>query len=181
MIRRLTLRPLAVVVCLAATAAPASAQLRGGLRPRPVAQVAVVSQADLRGVVVDEEGQPLACAVVSALGSTTAFAVSDRDGRFAVRNLPSGPYLVRAHLQGYVPARARMIQVDQSSRNLSTIALTRHADGEGPPEVLAAGVGPADAGSSTAGDAETHDHGEVAWRLRHLKRSVLKDATTGVD
>ena len=29
-------------------------------------------------------------------------------------------------------------------------------------------------------DGETHDHGEVAWRLRHLKRSVLKDAASGL-
>ena len=180
MIRPFTLCPLAAVVCLAATAVPVSAQLRGGLQPRPVAQVSVVSQADLRGVVFDEGGQPLAGAVVSALGSTTAFAVSDRDGRFTFRNLPAGPYLVRAHLQGYLPARARMIQVDQTARNISTIALTRRASADQPPEVLAAGVGPADSGSDSAEGAEPHDHGEVAWRLRHLKRSVLKDATTGI-
>ena len=46
--------------------------------------------------------------------------------------------------------------------------------------MLAASVGTGGADSDTTGDAgdpETHDHGEVAWRLRHLKRSVLKDAT----
>lgn len=180
MIRSFTLCPLAAaVVCLAATAAPASAQMGRPPLPRPVAQVTTVAQADLRGVVLDEQGEPLAGAVVSALGSATAFAVSDRDGHFTFRNLPAGPYLVRAHLQGYLPARARMIQVDQSSHNLSTIALTRRADADQPAQVLAAGVGPADVGSDPAGEAETHDHGEVAWRLRHLKRSVLKE-TTGV-
>jgi len=177
MIRPFTLCPLAAVVCLAATAPPASAQFGPHPLPRPIAEVTTVSQADLRGVVLDEQGEPLAGAVVSALGSTTAFAVSDRNGRFVFRNLPSGPYLVRAHLQGYLPARARMIQVDQSSRSLSTIALTRRADAEQPAQVLTAGVGPADVGSGPAVESETHDHGEVAWRLRHLKRSVLKDAS----
>ena len=38
--------------------------------------------------------------------------------------VPAGPYLVRAHLQGYVPARARMVQVTTSSRDIS-IALTK--------------------------------------------------------
>ena len=46
--------------------------------------------------------------------------------------------------------------------------------------MLTAGVGPVDAPAATDGDGETHDHGEVAWRLRHLKRSVLKDAASGL-
>ena len=50
----------------------------------------------------------LSGAVVSALGSTSAFAVSNEDGHFTFRNLPAGPYLVRAHLQNYLPvARSR--------------------------------------------------------------------------
>ncbi len=57
------------------------------------------------------EGHPLAGAVVSALGSTTLFAVSDKDGQFLMRGLPAGPYLIRAHLQGYTPARGRLVQV----------------------------------------------------------------------
>jgi hypothetical protein len=48
--------------------------------------------------------------------------------------------------------------------------------------VLAAGIGATELSTGTAGEdeAEPHDHGEVAWRLRHLKRSVLKSATTGL-
>ena len=143
--------------------------------------MAAVAEADFRGLVLDERGQPLAGAVVSALGVTTAFAISDPEGRFAFRNLPFGPYLVRAHLQGYVPARGRIIQVDQSTRGVSTIALTRLGDAEATPEVLAAGIAPVNV-EATSGDAsETHDHGEVAWRLRHLKRSVLKQSTSLLD
>ena len=178
MIRPFTPLCLAVVVCAAAGAAPASAQLR--TQPQPIAQVAALPQAELYGAVLDDHGEPLAGAVVSALGSTTAFAVSDSDGRFAFRNLPYGPYLVRAHLQGYLPARARLIQVNRVSNAAATVVLTRRADGDRPAPVLAAGVGPAEMAAGSDDEAETHDHGEVAWRLRHLKRSVLKDAATGL-
>ena len=175
MTRLLTLGPLLVVVCLAA-APPAAAQFT---RPsmQPVSQVAA-SHADLHGVVLDDRGQPLLGAVVSALGSSTAFAVSDREGRFAFRNLAPGPYLVRAHLQGYVPARGRVVQVTTTGRNTSTIALTRRDQGD-QPQVLAAGVGTTGVEPSAPEEPDTHDHGELAWRLRHLKRSVLKEVDAG--
>src|SRR6267143_1480424 len=83
-----------------------------------------LTAAELRGTVVDERSQPLAGVVISALGGTSAFAVSDRSGHFVLRDLPSGPYLVRAHLQGYAPPRARIVQVTISSRDIS-IALTK--------------------------------------------------------
>lgn len=179
MTRLLTLGSLAVVVCIGG-AQPAAAQLS---RPssQPLTQVAAASQADLHGVVLDDRGLPLKGAVVSALGSTTAFAVSDDEGRFSFRNLAAGPYLVRAHLQGYVPARARILQVGVHARASSTVVLTRKDQSE-QPQTLAAGVGtagvePADAPTD---ESETHDHGEVAWRLRHLKRSVLKDLEGGL-
>lgn len=179
MTRVLTLGSLAVVVCIGG-AEPAVAQLS---RPssQPLTQVAAASQADLHGLVLDDLGHPLKGAVVSALGSTTAFAVSDDEGRFSFRNLAAGPYLVRAHLQGYVPARARIVQVSLDARTSSTIALTRKDQSE-QPQTLAAGVGtvgiePAD---PAAEEPDTHDHGEVAWRLRHLKRSVLKELDGGL-
>ena len=63
----------------------------------------------------DRGGKPLAGAVVSAIGSESAFAVSDREGRFTFRTLPPGPYIVRAHLQGYLPARPRLMQISTSA------------------------------------------------------------------
>jgi hypothetical protein len=176
MIRILTRRWLPLVMVCVAVPAPALAQL--AIRPqlKAAAQNGVISQGELHGLVQDDRGTALAGAVVSALGSTTAFAVSDREGRFMFRNLPYGPYLLRAHLQGYAPTRARLVQVN-STKNSWTLALAR-AD-EAPP-VLTAGVG-------TTGDVDAtpepatgdHDHDEVAWRLRHLKRSVLKDERGG--
>lgn len=179
MTRLFTLCPAVALLCLATTAAPLHAQSSVRLQPQPVARLASVAQADLRGVVLDERGTPVQGAVVSALGSASAFAVSDRDGRFTFRNLPAGPYLLRAHLQGYVPARGQIVQVNASSREISTIALRRRVDASESATVLAAAVGPAEVPAGTTGDGrpDTDDHGEVAWRLRHLKRSVLKEAT----
>jgi hypothetical protein len=168
------------MVCVG-LAAPAYAQLAA------VPQIALAPQwraapssrqSELYGQVRDDAGQPLAGAVVSALGSTAVFAISDQQGRFVLRNLPPGPYLVRAHLQNYLPLRGRVVQVG-ADRTSSTIRLTRRADAE-VPRVVAASVGEdpeADVVEAEEAPApeERHDHDEVAWRLRHLKRSVLKD------
>ena len=170
---------LAAVMCAVSMAAPASAQV-GTRMQSVVSRVETVPQADVSGIVLDERGQPLPGAVVSALGSTTVFAVSDGEGRFAFRSLPYGPYLLRAHLQGYLPPRARLIQVSRASVTVSTLALTRGADADEAVPVLTAGVGTQDVAGTTGEDADNHDHGEVAWRLRHLKRSVLKEAAIGL-
>ncbi len=165
-----------VLVC-ASIAVPAQAQLTP--RPQLSSSQAVgpaLRHGELRGVVQDEQGQPVAGAVVSAVGSTSVFAVSGPDGRFAFRNLPAGPYLVRAHLQQYLPARGRVVQVVPDAQNATTIALMRRADAKSTPTVLAASVG-GDEEQPAAQPAEPeHGHDEVAWRLRHLKRSVLKDS-----
>jgi hypothetical protein len=111
------------------------------------------------------------------VGSTTVFAVSGEDGRFTFRGLPAGPYLVRAHLQNYLPARGRLVQVTPDARSATTIALTRLSDAM-TPSIVAASVVPE---GTPVQPAETpHGHDEVAWRLRHLKRSVLKDASDAV-
>jgi len=162
-----------VMVCVVAPW-PAQAQLAGRPTLQASSQPSVVSEGELRGIVQDARGVSLSGAVVSALGSITAFAVSDGEGRFVFRNLPYGPYLVRAHLQGYVPAPAKIVQVN-AGRTSWTLALSR-TDGGGSPKVLAAGIGGAeDAPAPPEATGEDHDHDEVAWRLRHLKRSVLKE------
>jgi hypothetical protein len=172
MIRICTRWWLPLVMVCAAVPLPAQAQL--ALRPtlQATPQPGAISQGELRGIVQDDRGALLPGAVVSALGSTTAFAVSDREGRFVFRSLPYGPYLLRAHLQGYVPPRARVVQVNGARTNW-TLALAR-VDGTGTPAILAAGVGGDVDGAPPESLAEDHDHDEVAWRLRHLKRSVLK-------
>lgn len=165
----------------AAAASPAFAQLPSRARLQAVPTVSSVPQGEIRGVIEDDKGQPLAGVVVSALGVTALFATTDAQGRFVFRNLALGPYLVRAHLQGYVPAKARVIQVGAGQAPVHVLSLTRTATPD-PAKVLTAGVG----GTGSAAVPAEHDHDERAWRLRHAKRSVLKEsgetvAVTGRD
>ncbi len=187
MTRTLGVCAVAVVVGLLA-AAPAGARPQAQPLPAAATQVAAASHGVIHGVVVDERGTPLSGAVVSALGSASAFAVSDRAGRFTLRSLPAGPYLLRVHRDGFAPARARMIDVRPAARDTMTIELHRGAgtSDAAAPQVLAAGVGASGGVVSepvaTSGDgAEGDDHSEIAWRLRHAKRSVLRDATAAAN
>ena len=138
---------------------------------------------------------PVAGAMVSALGATTAFAVSDRAGRFEIRSLSPGPYLVRAHLTGFVAPRGQVIDVRASGARPRRRSHLRHAssvtEAVSSYPVLAAGVGaptappsetegttgavvPPDTTPDTA-KTPTDDHSEIAWRLRHARRAILKD------
>jgi hypothetical protein len=174
MTRHFALFGLAALMCVAATSAAAPTG------PSPlVGQAAVTPRPDLQGVVQDDRGQPVAGAVVSALGATAASVVSDASGRFTFRNLPDGPYLVRVHLQGYLPVRSHLVQVRRAPDTVATVTLTLRGDG-GQPAILVAGVGPTDPDPEPGAEEGRHDHGEASWRLRHLKRSVLKDAAVGL-
>ncbi len=171
--------------------------------PPAVTRVASLASGSIGGVVQDERGAPIAGAMVSALGARTAVAVTDRGGRFEFHTLSPGPYLVRAHVSGYIGSRGQLVEVRASARTASAIAL-RRANATTTPAtstpklpVLAAGVGiPVEAvGSSesqtpaiedpdpVAPVAESSpspvddDHSETAWRLRHLRRGILKDVT----
>ena len=88
---------------------------------------------------MDERGKPLDGAVVSALGGTTAFAVSDKAGQFTLHQLPPGPYLVRAHLAGFLAARSTMVNVRPSARIASSFTLRREGDA-GAPRIAEAAV-----------------------------------------
>jgi len=150
--------------------------------PALVDKVATRAPNELAGLVTDAAGHPLAGVVVSALGSTSVYAVSDHEGRFLLRNIRPGSYIVRAHLQGYAPARGRVIQIGISNGTPLSITLYKSA-AEEPPPVLAAGTGPIGPapiangqGRDSTSDQDSDDHAEVAWRLRHSKRSVLKEA-----
>jgi len=166
--------------------------------PPSVTRVASVLSGSIGGVVQDEKGAPIAGAMVSVLGAKAATAVTDRGGRFEIRTLTPGRYLVRAHISGYVGSRGQIVEVRSSARSSSSIALRSVGAGVSAPAVpaslplLAAGVGgaleaqapappaapeptelPAEVADSTVED----DHGETAWRLRHLRRGILKDVT----
>jgi hypothetical protein len=181
MTRLVTFLPVAVVVCVAGFGTAGHAQVSAP--PEEVVSLLAAAHGELQGVVTDDRGNPLQGAVVSALGSSSAFAVTDRAGRFSFRTLPPGPYLVRAHLNGYVPARGRIIQVNSAARVASSLTLARRGSADEPAQILAAGAAgaqiPAVTSPSEAEDA--HHHGETEWRLRHLKRNVLRDAGNGIE
>lgn len=178
---------LLVTALLASFSGPAvgvaAAQLLGAASssdstPTRVTQIAAATTGTITGTVLDERGQPLDGVVVSAMGGSTSFGVSDRLGQFTLSSLMPGPYLVRAHLDGYLPGRTTMVNVRPSTRTTSTFTLRRQGKA-GEPRVTAAGVGVTDEyGVASAGD---RDDGETAWRLRHLRRSILKDAATFAD
>ncbi len=173
MVRLVACCHVALAVSISAVS-PAFAQFTSRTAPALIRQIAAATQSELRGSVTDAGRQPLAGAVVSAVGATSAFAVTERDGSFVLRNLPAGPYLVRVHLQGYLAPRARVVQVNGGTQAVPVIAMTvREGSGR---QVLEAGLGSA---RETPRDAETEeptlDRGELAWRLRHIRRSVLKD------
>jgi hypothetical protein len=171
-----------VLLCLAASAsAQSNAQLS------PVTHLASVAAGAIQGTVLDERGAPVPGALVSALGATRAITMSDRSGRFEMRTLSPGPYLLRAHLAGYLASRGQVVEVRPSARTSSSIAL-RHvsAPGAAAAPVMTAAVGDAPAPPAVSGgdadappskDGDADDHGEIAWRLRHLRRGILKDAT----
>jgi len=177
-----------VLVCLPAAG---SAQVAGQLRA--VTHVASIAAGSIQGTVLDERGAPVVGATVSAFGASTAFAVSDRTGRFEMRTLSPGPYVLRAHLTGFVASHSQVIEVRPSGRASSSIALRHVNVGSTSTPVLAAGLGPGpeapgpvaapepDGAVNTSGADNNDDHGELAWRLRHARRTVLKDATVPED
>jgi hypothetical protein len=164
---------------------PAVARAQSAPQPQPVMHVASLAPGSILGVVQDDRGLPVYGAVVSALGTTTAVAVTDRLGHFELRTLTPGPYLVRAHLSGYVASRGQLVEVRSSAKTSSSIALRRSSTAPASPPIATAGMGivpepivpPADVPAVDEGDSTNGDnHSEVAWRLRHARRGILKDA-----
>lgn len=163
-----------VMLCLAALHSTyAEAQ---GLRFEPVTKIAANDSGLIEGTVTDELGKPLDGVVISALGGTTAFAVSDQTGKYTLKQLPPGPYLVRAHLAGFLAARSTMVNVRPAGRSASSFTLRREGSPDAPriSEAAVAAIGAAPASAPVK--SEGRDESELGWRLRHLKRGVLRDA-----
>ena len=160
----------------ATTASPATRQIPGG---------SIVT------FVRDFDGRPIQDAIVSAVGRRIATGVTDKVGKCALASLPAGDYLVRVRRPGYVSASSLLVLAGPGMgttwsfvlKPQPTVFFEPADDTNDPRAVFTAGfigdeptlrpVTPA----PTQGD---DDHGEVAWRIRHLKRSVLQDATEQV-
>lgn len=148
---------------------------------------------NIEGRVLDDSNIPVVGAMVSVVGRTTAAAATDRDGRYTLRELPYGPYILSVHSRGFFKSRGRTVQVTTAKVSVPEIQLQ-----------LAARKTPASAPEPTAdaapaqitqlagfamqavGDAaepaeaaeESTDPEETAWRVRQLPRSILKDAAS---
>src|SRR5688572_27224896 len=166
---------LAAAAIVGLTVAPVSAQTSGG-RPgafTPILQTqqARLSLGSIQGLGSDERGGPLAGAVVSALGATTAMATTDARGRFVIQPLAAGEYVLRIHLAGFVSGRREGVRVGPAAVEVPKIQMRRLDGALAARPILAAGVTLPPGENPTA---EEDNHTETAWRLRHIKRSVLK-------
>src|SRR5262245_35897729 len=162
----------AAAAILGLTAASASAQAPF----KPVQQQAHLMLGSIQGVVVDDRGGPLPGAMVSAFGITSVVTHTDNRGRFVLQPLPSGQYVLRVIHSGFVATRREGIRVGTSTSEIDRIQLRRatieDATLSGRP-ILAAGMSALPTGDNpNAGDSDNHT--ETAWRLRHVKRGVLK-------
>ncbi len=180
---------LAVGVVVVCVPLPAAAQT-----PQTASRAASAASGTIESFVQDESGTPVAGAVVSATGASTVFGVTDRLGHVTLRSLAPGPYLVRAHVSGFTAPRGQTVQVLPSTRASSSIAIRRvtpPSAGSTPPIVPASvgGLGealepssreaePPVAASADAG--EKPKDGEIEWRLRHARRSILNEAVDQV-
>ncbi|HEX7088045.1 MAG TPA: TonB-dependent receptor [Vicinamibacterales bacterium] len=143
--------------------------------------------------VRDQAGRPLPGAVVSAVGRRIVTSVTDERGRCEFDALPAGDYLVRVHREGFVPATSLLVLGGQGASSTWSFVLKRQperavtaSEVRRSSAVLTASIVPTPSVSAAepepagADDETSHDHGEVAWRLKHLKRHILKDATTRI-
>ena len=149
----------------------------------------------ITGSVSDERGGPVAGAIVSAFGQTMAVAVTDGRGNFSMESLPVGEYILQAHLTGFAGSRRESVRVGASIaaqprlqiRRLDAAVATTGVTPVSARPIVAAGVPLpgvtlSDQPESKTADAssEDHPHTETAWRLRHIKRSILKDSSSVV-
>jgi hypothetical protein len=140
-------------------------------------------------VVRDKAGRPVPAAVVSAIGRRIVTGVTDSEGRCTFTALPPGDYLVRVHRPGFVSASSLLVLGGPGVSTTWSFVLKpqpavflEEDTPRTPSSVLAAGMIVGDGTAlqpptPTSATDDDHDHGETAWRLRHLNRSVLKDST----
>jgi hypothetical protein len=180
---RLLTAALASAVAVGATCTPAAAQ-GGRQAPALERQTARATRGVVSGTVTDHRGGPIQGASVSALGDVAAAtAVTDGRGFFTLA-LPAGEYVLRAHMNGFVASPRRLVRVGASQaefrfelRKLDNASSTAPLAAR---PIVAAGfdlpLGPrAEAAEDAkAPDKDDHPHTETAWRLRHIKRGILK-------
>jgi hypothetical protein len=182
----------AAIVGITAMGVPSS--VRAQVRV-PETQTVRLMRGAIVGSVIDERGGAVAGATVSALGRTWVTTVTDLRGQFQLDSLPPGEYVLQAHLTGFAGSRREIVRVAAGTSAPEQLLTLRRLDnavgtsGSAPPvyarPIIAAGIELPSvtlsdkAEGDKSADAD-HPHTETAWRLRHIKRSILKDSSTFV-
>jgi len=168
----------ALIACASLVALPEMASAQTARSAVPVLRTASAAAGSVHGTVRDDLGQAVGDVNVVALGATLAQARSDKAGRFRLA-LPPGEYILRASHAGYVSTFREPVRVQTSSTLERDITLVRLAVA-GEHLLASVPVGavmqPADPALLPAGAPGPHAHSELAWRLRHLRRTILRDA-----
>lgn len=86
----------------------------------------------IEGRVLDDAQSPVVGAMVSVVGRTTAAATTDRHGRYTLRDLPLGPYILSVHSRGFFKSRGRTVQLTTSRISLPEIQLARAGTPQSP-------------------------------------------------
>ncbi len=113
---------------------------------------ASLSSGWIEGIVTDDRNQPVSGAAVTAQGRDLLIIETDNVGRFQLRGIPAGTYLLRVQGRGFAASRREFVQVVPSRGTHFDVQLRRAAApvmAPGGGAVLAAGVGL----SSTAAEA----------------------------
>ena len=141
-----------------ATLAAAAAGLAAGETAAAPNAAGVVVLAQISGMVVTSDGQPLPGALVSVFASEqpeqAQFAVTGDDGRFEVDEAGEGLYSLRAFLAGFLPSPRTRVQVSSGASITDTLLLQMAAVGAEP-------------GAGTLS--------ELRWLLQRGRRNVLKE------
>lgn len=167
----------ALVACASLVVLPELATAQPAARAVPVTRTASMAAGSVHGIVRDDVGAAVGGVSVVALGATMASARSDADGRFRLALAP-GDYILRASRDGYVSTFREPVRVQTSTRLERNIVMVRASAA---PEYLIAStapvqpVQPRDPSLEPVGLAGPHAHSELAWRLRHLRRTILRD------
>jgi carboxypeptidase family protein/TonB-dependent receptor-like protein len=153
--------------------------------PVPAAlRTARLSFGGIQGTVIDEHGAPVSGAMVSALGGmTSGMAITDGRGRYVIDPLPAGEYVLRIHVSGFASARHENVHVGTARANVDAIRIRRvdtNATATARPVLTASVAAAPSEKQPKTGDEADDDHSETAWRLRHIKRSILKDEGSAV-
>jgi hypothetical protein len=140
---------------------------------------AFASPGSLQGIVRDDRGDALEGVTVTAIGSIMAFAVTDASGRYALA-LPPGSYLLRAHRAGFTASSRQYVQVTPQGGTFQAFELRASgspSDRVPARPILAAGAmaAPLLVEDAETAEGEVTEASELVWRLRHLRRSVLKE------